>query len=52
MTEVTGAPTLLHLAGIGMYGLVSALNYKIFLDMPFIYMAGIVGLILTMPFKS
>ena len=39
-------------AGIGMYSLVSALNYKIFLRYAhFIYMAGIIGLVLTMPFS-
>ena len=39
-------------AGIGIYSLVSALNYKIFLQYAhFIYMAGIVGLVLTMPFS-
>ena len=39
-------------AGVGIYSLVSALNYKIFLQYAhFIYMAGIVGLVLTMPFS-
>ena len=38
--------------GVGMYSLISALNYKIFLQYAhFIYMAGIVGLVLTMPFS-
>ena len=39
-------------AGIGIYSLVSVLNYKIFLQYAhIIYMAGIVGLVLTMPFS-
>jgi rod shape determining protein RodA len=38
--------------GVGIYSLISALNYKIFLQYAhFIYMAGIVGLVLTMPFS-
>ena len=39
-------------AGIGIYSLVSALNYKIFLQYAhIIYMAGVAGLVLTMPFS-
>ncbi|MDA9317237.1 rod shape-determining protein RodA [Puniceicoccaceae bacterium] len=38
--------------GLGVYGTISAINYKIFLEYAhFIYIAGIVGLILTMPFS-
>ncbi len=38
--------------GVGMYTAISAINYKIFLQYAhFIYMAGIVGLLLTMPFS-
>ena len=38
--------------GLGVYGTISAINYKIFLEYAhFIYIAGIVGLVLTMPFS-
>ncbi len=38
--------------GLGVYGTISTINYKIFLEYAhFIYIAGIVGLVLTMPFS-
>jgi rod shape determining protein RodA len=38
--------------GLGVYGTISAINYKIFLEYAhFIYIAGILGLLLTMPFS-
>ena len=40
------------IVGMSVYGTISAINYKIFLEYAhFIYIAGIVGLILTMPFS-
>lgn len=39
-------------SGLGVYGIVSSIDYKIFLEHAhWIYMAGILGLVLTMPFS-
>ncbi|MFT5836535.1 MAG: rod shape determining protein RodA [Candidatus Azotimanducaceae bacterium] len=38
--------------GVGIYSVISVINYKIFLQYAhFIYIAGIIGLVLTMPFS-